>query len=157
MRHLIYPPSVGMNEDSFHAFWDADRNICPDMVILVRNVALYESKPVNIRSSEVKSEMICECRILPTIVNLCLARDTPDFITLLRPNGTIFNLEPLRKPGNLNELLKALICMLTCLKGIKPKPIMHSGQILFIIIKNTKKFIIDNATLGSDNTAIESS
>ncbi|CAG8742285.1 7449_t:CDS:2, partial [Funneliformis caledonium] len=312
--HLIYPPSVGMNEDSFHAFWDDiiknsieifgkniigletmkfDRNTNirtstgrnrPDMVILVRNicpfrgeekaadsdadsskeltkkfkewiygdapyllayhatgrfvtfVTLYESEPVNIGSSkkrtrsEVKSEMICEfnlesfshrirvmnllrntCRILPTIVNLCPARDTPDFITLLRPNGTIVelgynvkkifreersidhlreiyttlyqnnvrftdkleytishsaHLEPRglqRKPGNLNELLKALICILTCLKdmhGIKPKPILHRDVRWPNIVQHHneyKKFILidfDYATLGSDKRGI---
>ncbi|CAG8759009.1 10739_t:CDS:2, partial [Dentiscutata heterogama] len=185
---LIYPPSYGKTEDSYHDLWDSiikntlelfgmhstslptlefDRNTNkrtstgrnrPDMVVLVRNVcpfrgeeksreeagdpsselvdkikdwtygdapyifayyaigaqvtfvALY--KPENKkRKLNICSERIAEfdlgrlsdririmnflrniCRILPIIVNLCPTRDSPEFQTMIRPNGTIIEL-----------------------------------------------------------------
>ncbi|CAG8775912.1 9525_t:CDS:2 [Dentiscutata erythropus] len=247
LGQLIYPPSYGNTEDSYHDLWDSiikntlelfgmhsaslptlqfDRNTNkrtstgrnrPDMVVLVKNVcpfrgeekareeggdpsielvdkikdwtygdapyilayyaigvqitfvALY--KPEKKRKLSICSERIAEFdlgrRILPIIVNLCPSRDSPEFQTIVRPNGTIIelgyaikkkftnedrithlkeiygmlslehssthsvNLAPRgeqREPNDLRELLQALICTLTCLKGMhesKPKPIMH--------------------------------
>ncbi|RIB23591.1 hypothetical protein C2G38_2032619 [Gigaspora rosea] len=263
---LIYPPSYGKTEDSYHCLWDCvikntietfgmhnaslptlefDRNTSrnrPDMVVLVKNVcpfcdeeksrdeagdpsselidkiqdwtygdapyilayyaigvqitfvALY--KPENKkRKLSICSERIAEfdlgrlsdririmnclrniCRILPIIVNLCPQRDSPEFQTMVRTNGTVIelgyaikkkfakkdrvthlkeiygilsannvgfsdklehsstfsvNLVPRGEqcePNDLKELLQALICTLTCLKGMhesKPTPIMH--------------------------------
>ncbi|CAG8691957.1 13942_t:CDS:2, partial [Dentiscutata heterogama] len=179
---LIYPPSYGKTEDSYHCLWDCvikntietfgmhsaslptlefDRNTSrnrPDMVVLVRNVcpfrgaeksreeagdpsselidkikdwtygdapyilayyaigvqitfvALY--KPENKkRKQNICSERIAEfdlgrlsdrvrimnflrniCRILPIIVNLCPQRDSPEFQTMVRTNGTVIEL-----------------------------------------------------------------
>ncbi|CAB4482291.1 unnamed protein product [Rhizophagus irregularis] len=308
---LIFPSSVGKNEDSFHGFWDDiikntiltlgkgvvgletmafDRNTNkktstgrnrPDLVILVRNICpfrgeekaenstadvskeltdkfkewtygdapylfayyaigqivtfvlLTESESKNIGSNnkrtrpEVKSETLGDfnlrelserlramnllrniCRLLPIIVNLCPARDTPDFLTLRRENGTIVelgyhvkkifkeersvvhlkeiyatlsqnnvrftdklehcsshsvHLEPRglqRKPEDLNELLRALICILTCLKemhNIKPKPILHRDVRWPNIVLHNDKFILidfDYATFGSERKGV---
>ncbi|KAF0534957.1 serine/threonine protein kinase [Gigaspora margarita] len=188
LGQLIYPPSYGQTEDSYHFLWDCvikntietfgmhsaslptlefDRNTSkrtstgrnrPDMFVLVRNVcpfrgeeksreeagdpsseltdkikdwtygdapyilayyaigvqitfvALY--KPENKkRKMNICSERIAEfhlgclsdririmnflrniCRILPIIVNLCPPRDSPEFQTIVRTNGTVIEL-----------------------------------------------------------------
>ncbi|CAG8527198.1 12326_t:CDS:2 [Ambispora gerdemannii] len=62
LSQIIYPPSYGTNEDSYHAFWDViiknslemfGKNIlnkeftgrnCPDMVTLVKNVCPFHGE-----------------------------------------------------------------------------------------------------------------
>ncbi|KAF0421095.1 serine/threonine protein kinase [Gigaspora margarita] len=158
---LIYPPSYGKTEDSYHCLWDCvikntietfgmhnaslptlefDRNTSkrnstgrnrPDMVVLVRNICPFRGeeksreeagdpsselidkiKPENKkRKLNICSERIAEfdlgrlsdririmnflrniCRILPIIVNLCPPRDSPEFQTIMRTNGTVIEL-----------------------------------------------------------------
>ncbi|RIB19230.1 hypothetical protein C2G38_2036206 [Gigaspora rosea] len=152
------------------------------------------------------------CRILPIIVNRCPLRDSPEFQTIVRPNGTIIelgyaikkkfanedqithlkeiygmlsannvrfsdklehssthsvNLVPhgeQHEPNDLRELLQALICTLTCLKGmheIKPKPIMHRDVRWPNIIRyhdEYQKFILidfDYANYSPSNEPLE--
>ncbi|CAB4394562.1 unnamed protein product [Rhizophagus irregularis] len=66
--------------------------------VLVTFVTLY--KPINNSSNKRKqsvySEQIAEFdlgrRVLPIIVNLCLSRDSSDFETMIRSNGTVIEL-----------------------------------------------------------------
>jgi hypothetical protein len=62
-------------------------------------------------------------RILPTIVNLCPARDTPDLITLERPNGTIVELG-----YNVNKIFK------------EERSIAHLQEIYTTLYVSTNKF-----------------
>ncbi|CAG8617308.1 7562_t:CDS:2, partial [Dentiscutata heterogama] len=227
---LIYPPSYGKTEDSYHDLWDSiikntiemfgKHNASLPMLEFDRNTSKRTStgeeksreeagdpsrelvdkfndwtygdapyifayyavgayvtfvtlhKPENKSTKKKKTER----RLLPLIANLCPPRESPEFQTIPRQNGTIIelgytikkrfvdekrvthlkeiygilsannvrfsdklehssthsvNLAPRgeqREPNDLKELLQALICTLTCLKGmheIKPKPIMH--------------------------------
>ncbi|PKC57371.1 hypothetical protein RhiirA1_472601 [Rhizophagus irregularis] len=221
---LIFPSSVGKNEDSFHGFWD---DIIKNTILTLgkgivslaimafnQNINKKTSagkKKVEISTADVSKELTDKFKewtygdapylfayyAIGQFVTFVLltesesknirsfiayyskfmpVRDTPNFFTLRRENGTIVelgyhvkkifkkersvvhlkeiyailsqnnvrftnkleyssshsvHLEPRglqRKSKDLNELLKALICILTYFKemhNIKPKPILH--------------------------------
>ncbi|RHZ55262.1 hypothetical protein Glove_417g52 [Diversispora epigaea] len=83
---------------------------------------------------------------------------------LIRSSKMAVHLKPRgkeKKPENLNELLKALICILTCLEGlhnIKPNPVMHRDIRWPNIIQYEKQYILidfDFASFSPSNENLQ--
>ncbi|CAJ0845693.1 6313_t:CDS:2 [Entrophospora sp. SA101] len=71
--NLSSPPHI----DSYHELWDS---------IIKSTMETFGMHSTSLSTLEF------DCCILPFIVNLCPARDSPEFQTIIRPNGTIIEL-----------------------------------------------------------------
>ncbi|CAG8672923.1 317_t:CDS:2 [Funneliformis caledonium] len=83
---------------------------------------------------------------------------------LVRSRNNVVHLKPRgkeQKPKNLNELLRALICILTCLEGlhnIKPNPVMHRDIRWPNIIQYDNQYILidfDFASFSPSNENLQ--
>ncbi|GBC41608.2 hypothetical protein RIR_jg9208.t1 [Rhizophagus irregularis DAOM 181602=DAOM 197198] len=118
LGQLIFPPSYGKNENSYHDLWDSiikntmkifgkhntslptlefDRNTSkrtttdhnrPDMVVIVRNICPFQGEEKSQEDAEDLSKELTK----KFQVNLCLPRDFPDFETIIRSNRTVVEL-----------------------------------------------------------------
>ncbi|UZO25767.1 uncharacterized protein OCT59_018026 [Rhizophagus irregularis] len=107
LGQLIFPPSYGKNENSYHDLWDSiikntmkifgKHNTSLPTLEFDRNTSKRTTTGEE-KSQEDAEDLSKELtkkfqgHVLPIIVNLCLPRDFPDFETIIRSNRTVVEL-----------------------------------------------------------------